>query len=319
MITPHLEKIFFHSIIRNDSYLQNSTVRFFDDPTIRKVFPLVKEFREKYNDTPSSAQMEEIVKMKGTDVSSGQIEALWKIDMIEYDEDWLRENTETFIEYKNLDTSVDDVITYMRTTVINAENIKDTVNKVKQMIQERNSIDFAFNEGSDFFSPEAHKWTSLNTFSTGYPFLDIVSGGGFAAKTLTVFVGQAKIGKSLWMGNLAAQAVQAGNNVAVVTLEMSEDKYVRRIGSNMLNIKIQEYKAKANDREFIKNRISNLSFQNLSSLPGRLFVKEYGTSTASTLDIETWLVRMEQKHNIKFKIVVIDYINIMKNWRNPNT
>ena len=28
---------------------------------------------------------------------------------------------------------------------------------------------------------------------------------------------------------------------------------------------------------------------------------------------------MEQENGIKFKIVVVDYINIMKNWRNPNT
>ena len=122
MITPHLEKIFFHSIIQNDSYLQNSNIRFFEDQTIRTVFPLVKEFREKYHDTPTSLQMEEIVKMKNVDVSPGQIEALWKINMQEYDVDWLRENTETFIEYKNLDNSIDDVITYMRTTAINAEN-----------------------------------------------------------------------------------------------------------------------------------------------------------------------------------------------------
>jgi predicted DNA-binding ArsR family transcriptional regulator len=195
MITPHLEKIFFHSIIHNDGYLQSSSVRFFDDETIRKVFPLVKEFREKYRDTPTQAQMEEIVRMKGVDVSAGQLETLWKIEMADYDEDWLRENTETFIEYKNLDTSIDDVVTYMRTTVINAENIKETVNKVKQIIQDKNSIDFAFSEGSDFFAPAAHAYNSISTFSTGYPFLDTVSGGGFSAKTLTCFVGQAKIGK----------------------------------------------------------------------------------------------------------------------------
>jgi hypothetical protein len=124
---------------------------------------------------------------------------------------------------------------------------------------------------------------------------------------------------TLWMGNLACQAVMAGNNVAVITLEMSEDKYVRRMGSNLLNIKMQEYKSKANDREYLKSRIADLSFKNLSALPGKLWVKEFPTSTASVPDVESWLVRMEQKHNIKFKIVVIDYINIMKNWRNPNT
>ena len=82
---------------------------------------------------------------------------------------------------------------------------------------------------------------------------------------------------------------------------------------------MDEYKAKANDKEFIKSRINNLSFQNMSALPGKLWIKEYPTSTASATDIESWLLRMEAKHGIKFKIVVIDYINIMKNWRNPNS
>ena len=319
MITPHLEKIFFHNIINVSSYLESTTVRFFDDEVIRKVFPHVKEFREKYRETPTSPQMQEIVRMKGTDVSSAQIEALWKIDMHEYDEDWLRDNTETFIEYKNLDLSIEDVVTYMRSTTVNAENIKETVNKVKQMIQDKNSIDFAFNEGSDFFEPDSHQQPTTSTFSSGFKFIDTISGGGFSAKTLSVFVGQAKIGKSLWMANIAAEAVRAGNNVAIVTLEMSEHKYIRRLGSNLLGLNMDEYKAKANDREFIRGKIGNLSFQNLAALPGKLRVKEFPTSDASVIDIESWLLRTEAKLGIKFKIVIIDYLNIMKNWRNPNT
>lgn len=319
MITAHLEKIFFHEIIRNEEYLNTSTVRFFDDEVIRRVFPLVKEFTQKYHETPTRAQVEEIVKMQGSDVTPGQIESLWKVDMQQYDEAWLRDNTETFIEYKNLDLSIEDVITYMRTTSVNAENIKETVNKIKEMIQERNSIDFSFNDGSDFYTPESHKAPAMSTFSSGFKFIDTISGGGFAAKTLSVFVGQAKIGKSLWLANIAGEAVRAGNNVAIVTLEMSEHKYIRRLGANLLNLNMDEYKVKGNDREFIKKQISSMALGNLSSLPGKLWVKEYGTSTASALDIEGWLLRMEEKHKIKFKIVVIDYINIMKNWRNANS
>jgi replicative DNA helicase len=319
MITPHLEKIFFHNIIGDNAYLENSTVRFFDDEVIRKVFPHVKEFRDKYRETPTCPQVLEIVRMKGIDVSPPQIEALWKIDMHEYDEDWLRDNTETFIEYKNLDLSIEDVVTYMRTTTVNAENIKETVNKVKQMVQEKNSIDFTFDEGSDFFDAGSHKQLEYSSFSSGYPFMDLVAGGGFSSKTLSIFVGQAKIGKSAWMANIAAEAVRAGNNVAIITLEMSEHKYIRRLGSNLLDLNMDEYKAKANDRDFIKGRISNLSFQTMSSLPGKLRVKEFPTSSASTIDVENWLLRTENKLGIKFKLVIIDYLNIMKNWRNPNT
>jgi len=35
--------------------------------------------------------------------------------------------------------------------------------------------------------------------------------------------------------------------------------------------------------------------------------------------VENWLRKVEEVKGIKFKIIVIDYINIMKNWRNPNT
>ena len=52
---------------------------------------------------------------------------------------------------------------------------------------------------------------------------------------------------------------------------------------------------------------------------GALKVKEFPTSTASAVDMENWLKRMEELKGIKFRLVVIDYINIMKNWRNPNT
>jgi hypothetical protein len=30
-------------------------------------------------------------------------------------------------------------------------------------------------------------------------------------------------------------------------------------------------------------------------------------------------LKVEETHGIKFKVVIIDYINIMKNWRNPNS
>ena len=123
---------------------------------------------------------------------------------------------------------------------------------------------------------------------------------------------------TLWMGNIAAQAIKASNNVAVITLELSDKKYLKRMGSNLLDIKIGEYNKAAEDPEFLKKKMRNLAFDNMST-PGQLYIKEFGTSQASVLDIEKWLIKVEEVKGIKFKIVIIDYINIMKNWRNPNT
>ena len=123
---------------------------------------------------------------------------------------------------------------------------------------------------------------------------------------------------TLWLGNIAAQAVRASNNVAIITLELNDRKYMKRLGSNLLGIKMSEYKDNAENTELIKKKIRNIAFDNLVT-PGHLIVKEFPTSQASAIDVENWLTKVEQSKGIKFKIVVIDYINIMKNWRNPNS
>lgn len=123
---------------------------------------------------------------------------------------------------------------------------------------------------------------------------------------------------TLWLGNIAAQAVRASNNVAIITLELNDRKYMKRLGSNLLGIRMSEYKDNAENSDLIKKKIKNIAFDNLVT-PGHLIVKEFPTSQASAIDVENWLTKVEQSKGIKFKIVVIDYINIMKNWRNPNS
>jgi archaellum biogenesis ATPase FlaH len=320
MVNPHLEKIFFHNIIRNQHYIEVANPRFFEESSIKQLFPVIKEFWNRYKECPTLAQVREIVKVKGLEeeVTSAHLERMWEIDMNEYDDEWLRENTETFIEYKNLEVSTVDLVSYLQTSQVNTENIKNIVQNAKNIILDRNNIDFEFSEGSDFFNPATHRQPTYNTFSSGYPFIDLITDGGFSAKTLTVLLGQAKVGKSIWLANLAAKAVQAGHNVAVITMEMAEELYIKRMGSNMLSIPVREYKSAAEDQEMIKKKLSQLGFDTLR-MPGQLLVKEFPTSTASSLDIEAYLRRVEQRRKIKFKVVIIDYINIMKNWRNPNT
>lgn len=321
MVNPHLEKLFFHNIINNPAYLESVNGRFFDNAILKKVLPPIKEFYDKYKQVPTLAQTRELVKIKGLDkdISPEQLDTAWDTNLKEYDAEWLKESTETFIEYKNLDISTMDLVDYMKTTTITAENIKQVIQQAKNLIVSRNSLDFNFDEGSDFFNPEKHRQPTYNTFSTGFPFIDLCLGGGWSAKTLNVLLGMPKVGKSTWLGNLACNAVLAGNNVAVITLELAEAKYIKRLGANLLNIKINEYNKTSADTEYIRDRLNNLSGFGGLILPGKLFVKEFPTSTASAIDLENYLLRTEEKNGIKFKIVIIDYINIMRNWRNPNT
>jgi archaellum biogenesis ATPase FlaH len=320
MNNEHVEPVWFCSIVSEPIYIESAKAIFFKDKRHQEAFKIVKSFWKKYSEIPTAQQVKEVVKMLGVGdkLTESQVETLFSYNLGDYDPAWLKENTEAWIEWKNLEQSALDSITYIKSTPVNVENIKDVVNTFKSIIVDRNNLDFSFDLGLDFTDTTAHKQPKNSTFSSGYDFIDIALGGGFGAKGLYVFLGQPKVGKTLWLGNIAAQAIKASNNVAVITLELGDRKYLKRIGSNLLDIKISDYNNAAEDPDFLKKRMRNLAFDNLST-PGQLYIKEFGTSQASVLDIEKWLRKTEEVKGIKFKIVIIDYINIMKNYRNPNT
>lgn len=320
MQNQHLENIWFKAVIENPSYIETTEPGYFKNSDYQEAFKVVKSFWRKYNQIPSKNQVRESAKLlKIQDkLTDSLLESMWSISLSDYDSDWLSQNTQAWIEWKTLEKSAVDSINYIKSTEVTPDNIKDVISTYKSIIVDRNKIDFSFDMGLNFKDPDSHKQPSSLTFSSGYDYIDFCLGGGFSAKSLYVFLGQPKVGKTLWLGNIATQAIRASNNVAIITLELNDRKYMKRLGANLLGIRMSEYKESAENDELIKKKIRNLGFDNLAT-PGELVVKEFPTSQASAVDVENWLTKVEQLLNIKFKIVIIDYINIMKNWRNPNS
>lgn len=123
---------------------------------------------------------------------------------------------------------------------------------------------------------------------------------------------------SIWLANLAANAIRLGYNSALVSMEMRDRHVVKRLGANLLGITMSEYAKIAEDEDLIRKRISTIGMDDLKT-PGKLWVKEYPTSAVTVREVERYLLKMEQMKNIKFKTIFIDYINILSNWRNPNS
>ena len=126
---------------------------------------------------------------------------------------------------------------------------------------------------------------------------------------------------SLILGNLAHTISANGANVAVITLELSEKKYLRRIASNVLSIPINEYNDFILDRTKLQSKIDNYKVGSGVSLkiPGKLIIKEFPTSTMRVGDLEAYMQKLEEDTKIKFDVIIIDYINLMIDSRNPNS
>ena len=315
------EKIFFRLSLEKVKYLQAIKSGFYTSEEIDALSFLANKFYTKFNEIPSKEQLELLVKNHPKSkerVSENILNIIFEVDLNKYDEEWLTSTAESWIKWRTFNTSFTDTIEFIKTTQVTPENVESIVTKVKGIINDRNNLTFNSDLGLDFFDWEAHDQKETEKVSTGYNFLDdMLSGGYDKGGNLIVYAGEQNIGKSIYLANDAANFVKMGTNTVVVTAEMAAHKFVKRIGSNLLSVNINEYAEKAKNKEHIKRRLETVG--DGFTPPGNLYVKQFPTSQATVLDIEAYVNQIEEERQIKVGAVVIDYINILANYRNQNT
>lgn len=124
---------------------------------------------------------------------------------------------------------------------------------------------------------------------------------------------------SIILCNDAAEFVRKGKNVIFITCEMSEQKVMRRISGNLLNITLEEYdNIVQNNPSKLKRMMSQLNNESIFPL-GKLWIKEYPTGQCTVLDLESYLKKIQEEKKFKVDVIIVDYINIMSNYKNPNS
>jgi len=311
------EKIFFNYFLEKPHYLKGTGDGFFANRDLDQIAKLSKAFYLKFGESPSKQQMNALVKDDPNEISSDIVDSIYNINIKEYDPDWLKRTGEAWVKWKHFDKQLVRTIEYVKTQDVSPENVEDVVQRAIGMISTDGSINFDTDVGLDFFNPESHIQRTSKKIETGWSFVDRVSGGGYDTKSLIVYAGEQNIGKSIWLANDAANFVRMGHNVVFITAEMSAQKVLKRIGANLLHIPMSEYDQHSGNRDYMKRRLEKVSRGLLP--PGKLFVKEYPTSQATIPDIESYLKDLEEAQDHKVNVLVVDYINILANYRNPNT
>ena len=315
------EKIFFRLSLVKTKYLKSIKSGFYTSQEIDILSQLSNKFFERFNETPKQEQLNMLIQRseKAKEKITPEILTLiFEVDLDQYDDEWLTTTAEAWIKWRTFDTSLIDTIEFIKTTQVTPENVDSIVTKVKGLINDRNNLSFNSDLGLDFFEVDSHDQKDTEKISTGYNFLDRMLGGGYdRGGNLIVYAGEQNIGKSIYLANDAANFVKMGTNTVVVTAEMAAHKFVKRIGSNLLTININEYTEKAKNKDHIKRRLETVG-DGLTP-PGSLFVKQFPTSQATVLDIEAYVNQIEEERQIKVGAVIIDYINILANYRNQNT
>lgn len=320
------ETLIFFFVLKTPELTAKYKPIYFSSDTLKKLFEAIQPHVLQYKEEPTVEQVIMILErenMLKDNITKDLIYEIWKVraQVNQYSEDWLRDCAKSYAEWNNFIYSINKMHAFLMTTQneVTVETCHEYVQKVKNIFTSDSNFDYIDSVGHDFFDPAEHKSIRLETVSSGWPFLDKCLGGGFAKGTLTVIAGGPKIGKSQFLCNLAAQSVMQGHNSLYITLEMGPEIVNQRIGSNLFNIPYKDYDQYAEDPEVLRKYMKNM-YNQAYTTPGALVVEQFPTSCLTPLELETFILGVEQARStedrpFKFRNIFVDYLNIMKSGR----
>ena len=118
-----------------------------------------------------------------------------------------------------------------------------------------------------------------------------IRGGGYYRKTLTLFVGQPNVGKSLILGNEAEFAYSYGYNVLYISLELAEDYLWQRLAANLCDVAMPDI-LQMTEEECRAKIDATLRANQGDGVHGNFQIKRLKTTTTPA-DIEMYVDQFE--------------------------
>lgn len=271
---------------------------YFKNKVIANIFTIVKDFTEKRNKLPTTTEIKTYLVTDEQKAEFKQlVQSFSEIDKV-LDKDELYENTERFLKEKAVYHTMLDVASDVSKGEVDTS---DVLNKFEKSC----NISLVTDLGLDLFGNIDTVIDDLNAVEKHIPskweWLDETLGGGFleAGKALYVFAGETNIGKSIFLGNIASNIASQGKNVLLITLEMSELLYARRICTNVTKIPMKELAVNEHSLR-----------QSINSETGKIFIKEFPPSTITPNQLKAFIKKFGEK-GIKLDAIVLDYLNLL--------
>jgi archaellum biogenesis ATPase FlaH len=305
-----MEKLIIQKIFKDENfrdtiipYISNTV---FSDPKAKDLFSKLEVFTNEFGEFPSLQD----TKLKLTDESSlNYINDCFApdIDVSNYNEKHLLSSVETYVKNNMFGNVLMDAMQYH-----DKPNFADLCTAFPERSRDILSFSFDTTVGMDVFSAEGldrmsdYFHQTKKYVSTGISGLDEMVGGGFHAKTLSLFMLPTNKGKSAIMGAIATNMAMAGKNVLYITLEMSEEMIAKRIMANALDTEQDSLK------DYAKSTLGKMYTTVAKNIQGRFYIKEYPTSTMNSNQIRRLLKELKDKKKWEPEAIFVDYLGLMK-------
>jgi replicative DNA helicase len=284
---------------------------YFSNDHIGKYFEIVGDFYDKRGKLPTLTEIKPYLTTEALKRDFKRLIQSFESMDKNLDKDELYQNTEKFLKERATWCRIVEITENVEEKVKNPSEVLDSFEEICKICLE-------IDRGIELFRDKDKVVESIlaedECISSGWAWVNEHLDGGWRqeGKALYVFAGEANIGKSIFLGNVAANIAAQGKSVLVITLEMSELLYAKRIASNVTKIPMKDFKTDPHTLRYA------LAEEEKKNPDGKLYIKEFPPSTISPKQLTAFIKKMTDS-GIHLDAVVIDYISLMHTEKGTNS
>ena len=290
------------SLLKHKEFLQtiNDVVEpeMFDSPASQWIVKEVLRYYYKYHTTPSIEFLQVEVKKIDNDVLKVSVAEQVKeaLKAANEDRDYIEQEFSGFCKNQQL-----------KKALLNSVDLlgKGQFEDIRSIIDQALKAGADKNIGHEYDKDVEQRYREDDRRAIPTPWAHISEHlmGGLGRGDLGIIFGGPGSGKSWFLVNLGAYAVQAGFTVAHYTLELSDIYTGKRYDSVFTGI---EFKDVHNHRDRVE--------QTIAGLPGKLIVKEFPMGKTTVSQIESHIRKCGDLGH-KPDLIIIDYIDLLRSKR----
>lgn len=309
------EYIIFYNCLVDKTYLAsiNEYLKpsIFKNKDIKSVIGIITDFFEKNDSLPTNTEIK--VYLTDDNLKQSFKSALTKVIDIDkkFNKDELLKNTEQFLKERHVFNALLEAADKLDSKTLDTHKL---LTKIEKAV----NVDLSTSYGINLFNDIDYFLTELNrdepTIATGWKWLDHKLDGGFLenGRSLYLFMGETNVGKSIFLGNIATNIAMQGKKVLLITLEMSEIMYSKRLAASITKIPMSELKTQ---QQTLRQMLDETKQQNNNS---SIIIKEFPPSTVSPGQIGAFIKKLTQS-GFKPDAIVLDYLNLLSSPHGVNS
>lgn len=272
---------------------------FFNCEFVKEIVVAFFSYKEKYNSFPSADLIREIINRKSQNeiLTTQVINFLNKIKQhpLHGDAAYIKDTALDFCRKMSIKNGM------MRALDELADNNFDGIVKIiMDSAAKGSSRDLGHDYAKDY-DARAQK-SSRTPVPTPWPTLNNVFNGGWERKTLSTIIAPTGAGKTHFLCNVSAGAVEMGYNVCYISLEIQDFKIGLRHDAYFSGIPLSNVPLHTDD---VKKSID-------AKAKGRLYIKEFATKSASVSTIRHYLNRLKSINDFTPDVLVLDYADLLR-------